>query len=194
VIAGWPARDTLRRYAALAGFQAGMVAVFAMLVLVGLASAWYRRTFWYVPNLMASTIYGDDAIRGGFSWESVVGIALYAIPYSLFGALFGAAIVNRLPRFRLVMVGMVAGLAWHYLWFGLLWKWLNPLIPLYTHDQPMIWGHLLFGAMLGRYPLYLERLLWKPREPRLLAPPVEPAQTPPPAEPEPAPEGDTTAG
>lgn len=164
-----PADDNPRIDSAVAGFQAGMFALPVFLLALGLASAWYRRTFWYVPNLMASTFYGEDAIRAGLSWWTVSGIALYTVIYSLFGALFGLAMQDRFPRLRLVLLGMLCGIGWYYLWFGLLWKWLNPLVTLYTHDRPMLWCHLLYGALLGRYPMYLERLRKRPPDPRPLA-------------------------
>ncbi len=157
--------DHPRIYAAVAGFQAGTFAVLVMLGAMGLASAWYRRTFWYVANLMASTFYGDDAIRAGFSWQTLSGIALYLILYSLFGALFGFVLEDRFPRLRLVLVGILCGIGWFYLWFGVLWNWLNPLVTLYTHDRPMLWSHMLYGALLGRYPLYLARLRKHPPAP-----------------------------
>ncbi|HWQ55869.1 MAG TPA: hypothetical protein VN442_19430 [Bryobacteraceae bacterium] len=174
MMAGRHAHDRMGLLSALAGFQAGMVGVIAMLALTGLASAWYRRTFWYVANLMSSTFYGDDAIRAGFSWKTVSGIALYLILYSAFGALFGALARDRFPRLRLVLVGILCGVAWYYLWYALLWRWLNPLIPLYTHDRPMLWAHMLYGGMLGRYPLYVRRLLETRREPALLPAPAAP--------------------
>jgi hypothetical protein len=68
-----------------------------------------------------------------------------------------------------------------FLWFGLLWKHIEPLVWLYTHNRPMLWGHLLYGAMLGRCTIY---------ERRLMGPPPAPPVTMP-AEPAPAPAADT---
>lgn len=166
--------------AALAGLQAGTVAVFAMLALVGLATAFYRRSFWYAANVMASTFYGDDAIRAGFSWQTVSGTALYLVLYGAFGALFGSVVRDRFPRLRITLLAIAAGLAWYYLWFSLLWPRLNPLIPLYTYDRAMLWSHLLYGLMLARFPMYLDRLAPRPA-------------TPPPALPSPEPPGEPAA-
>mgnify|MGYP004701994133 CR=1 FL=1 len=162
-----------------------MAAVLAMMALVGLAAAWHRRTFWYAANVMASVFYGDDAVRPGFSWQTASGIALCLILYSAFGAFFGFLVRDRFPRLRATLLGIVAGLAWYYLWFGLLWPKLNPLIPLYTHDAAMMWGHILYGLMLGRYTVYLERMAPKPPAPQPVLPPPE--------RPEPAPESDLPA-
>jgi hypothetical protein len=82
--AGTDARSAPRTYSALAGFEAGMAGVLVMLLWLAAASVWYRHTPWSVPNIMASNFYGDDAIRPGFGWSSLSGIALYLILYSLF--------------------------------------------------------------------------------------------------------------
>jgi hypothetical protein len=173
--AGTDARSAPRSYAALAGLQAGMVGVLLMLLWLAAASVWYRHTPWSVPNIMASNFYGDDAIGPGFSWRSLSGVAVYLILYSLFGALFGAVMHgSAFSRFRLVLLGILAGAAWYYLWFGLLWKHIEPLVWLYTHNRPMLWGHLLYGAMLGRYTIYEGRLTGPPPAPPA-AMPAEPA-------------------
>jgi hypothetical protein len=39
-----------------------------------------------------------------------------------------------------------------------MWKGLNPLMTLYTHDRPMFMGHVIYGGLLGRFPRYLEGL------------------------------------
>ena len=161
---GEPQRAT-RLDVALAGFEAGMVATLAMLVWLALAAKWYRHTIWTAANIMASNFYGDNAIGPGFAWSSLSGVAVYLILYSLFGALFALAVRGGMSRLRLVLAGILAGVAWYYLWFGLLWPRIDPLVTLYTHDQPMMWGHMLFGGMLGRFPVYLRRLAGLPGRP-----------------------------
>ena len=172
--AGPEAPVSPRAYAALAGFEAGAIGVIAMLFCLGLASVWYRHTVWTVANIMASNFYGDEAIGPGFAASTLSGLAVYFILYSLFGALFGAVIRGSgFSRLRLVAGGLLAGAAWYYLWFGLLWRHFNPIVPLYTHDRPMLWGHLLYGAMLGRFPLYYRRLTAVPPAPTPLPAPLE---------------------
>jgi hypothetical protein len=146
-----------RAHAALAGWQAGMFAALAMLVWLGLTSAWYRHSFWNAADIMATTFYGPAALGQGLAWSTCSGIAFYLIVYSLFGALHGWVMEGAGNRRRLMLIGMLAGGAWYYLWFGLLWMRLNPLVSLYTHDRPMLLGHLLYGALLGRFPAYLAR-------------------------------------
>ena len=182
---GTDASASPRVWAALAGFEAGMAGGLVLLLGVGLASSWYRGSFWGPANIMASTFYGDDAIGRGFSWNTLSGIAVYLILYSLFGALFGAAMHRSgWSRGRLTLLGMLAGLAWYYFCFSLLWKYANPLIPLYTHDRPMFWGHLVYGAMLGRFPVYFERLTAVLAKPAPTPEPVPPMPSPEPAAPD----------
>ena len=140
--------------AALAGFQAGMVGVLVMLVWLGFASAWYRRSFWTAANLMASNFYGQSALGRPFSFSTLSGLALYVILYSLLGAVFALGLYGRVRHGRLVLLGMLVALAWYYLWWGWLWKSVNWVIALYTHDQPMLLGHVLYGALLARFPRY----------------------------------------
>ncbi len=144
--------------AAVAGLQAGIVGALSLLAWMGLSAAWQRRTFWTAANLMASTFFGPSAIRGGFSWPTVSGLALYVIIYGALGALFGAAVRDRLPLRSTVLAGIAFGMAWYYVSFHLLWNSVNPLVPLLYAERPTIFGHLIYGAVLGRVPRYCREL------------------------------------
>ena len=139
----------------LAGLQAGMLGVLWMLAWMGTSSAWQGRSFWTPENLMASAFHPHSAIRGIFAASSLSGLALYLVLYSLLGALFASAIRDRLPRLRAVLAGAVFGLCWYYLTFQLLWKNLLPLVASLHVEHSTILGHLLYGAILGRFPVYL---------------------------------------
>ncbi len=141
--------------AALAGLQAGTVGVLALLAFVGLASAFYRHSFWTPENLMATIFYGDAMLGRGFSWRTLAGLATYLIVYSLLGALFAALARSRGSRALVTAVAVLAAVAWYLLLYGALLKAVDPLIPLYTHDRPMLFGHLLYGLLLGRFAVYL---------------------------------------
>jgi hypothetical protein len=142
----------------LAGLQSGMSGALAMLAWLALASVYYRRSFWAVPNLLASTFHGESALRYGFAPATLSGIALHLLIYSSLGALFGFVVRDRATRRRAVLFGLLCGVGWYYLSFGALWKSLNPLVPLYVPDRPMLVGHLLYGGLLGRVPRYLRGL------------------------------------
>ncbi len=147
-----------RGSALLAGLEAGMAAVLVMLGWLALASMWNQHSGWITAKLMASCFYGDAALAGGFTRSCVAGTAVYLALYSALGALF-ALLTVKWRRVRPALAGIVWGLAWYYLLFRLVWTHVNPLIGIYTHDSPMLVGHLLYGALLGRYPTYLRDLL-----------------------------------
>jgi len=140
----------------LAGLEAGILAALVLLGWLALASAWYRRSIWTTANIMATTFYGEKALGGLFTSRTVAGVALYLVLYGIVGALFGLALAGRAASHRLTLLGVLAGLGWFYLSFALLWRNVNPLISLYTHWGPMMVGHVIYGALLGRFPRYLE--------------------------------------
>lgn len=142
----------------LAGLEAGIVAALVLLGWLALTSAWYRRSIWNAANIMATTFYGEAALSRRFSYRTMTGLALYLVLYGTIGALFGLAVQTRGTRLRMTLIGVLVGLAWYYLSYALLWRYLNPLITLYTHTGPMIAGHALYGGMLGRFPRYLGAL------------------------------------
>src|SRR2546422_5011924 len=145
------------RYA-LAGLETGVMAAIAMLTWLGTASLLYRKSFWTPPNILASTFYGDAAVRNRFAANTFSGIALYLLIYGALGALFGLAMRDYRNVLRVACIGVLLAIAWYYLSFRVLWKRWNPLVVLYTHDRPMFVGHVLYGALLDRFPRYLRAL------------------------------------
>ena len=144
------------RWAALlAGLQAGTVGTFAALAWMGLSSTWQRRSFWAAVNLMASTFYGEESIHAGFASSSATGIALYLVMFGVLGAVFAAACAGRVRGLPLLATGILFGLAWYYFSFAVMWKRVNPLMVLLHAQRPTLVGHLLFGAVLGRYERFV---------------------------------------
>jgi len=141
----------------LAGLQAGVLGVFAMLAWLGVSARWQRSSFWAAANLMASTFYGDAAIHYGFARSTLSGLALYVLLYGTVGAIFGLVVHQQARGLRLLLLGIVFALAWYYVSFGFLWKRLSPLLALLHTEQPTIVGHLIYGAILGRFDQFLPR-------------------------------------
>ena len=139
----------------LAGLQAGMLGVWWMLAWMGASAVWQRGSFWTPENLMASVFYGNAAIRWGFSAGTVSGLALYVLLYSLLGAGFAMAVAGRLPRSRLPLASMAFALCWYYAAFHLAAKAAWPLVALLDTERTTVLGHLLYGALLARFPAYL---------------------------------------
>jgi hypothetical protein len=156
----------------LAGLQAGMMGVLAMLAWLGVSAEWQRRSFWTSENLMASVFYGNQAIRAGFAGRTLSGLAVYLLLYSLLGGLLAWAVRDRLARIRVLMVSVLYALVWYYLSYRLLWKAVAPLIVLLHVERATVLGHLVYGTLLARYPVYLPQ----PEAPA--PPPSMPAEAP----------------
>jgi hypothetical protein len=141
----------------LSGLETGVLAVLAMLTWLGVASVWDRHSFWTPPNLLAAAFYGESALRNHFTVQTFSGLGLYLVLYGAFGIVFGLAIRDRNASLRITCLGILAAIAVYYVFFAWIWTRLDPLLVMYTHDRPMFAGHVLFGAILGRYPRNLPR-------------------------------------
>ena len=139
----------------LAGLQTGMLGALCLLAWLGVGAVRRGRSFWTAANLMASVFHGPDAIRAGFSGNTLSGVALYLLLYSLLGALFATTLQTRMPRVRLMLVSILFAISWYYLSFGVLWRNAAPLLVRLHPVRATLWGHIVYGAMLSRYPAYL---------------------------------------
>jgi hypothetical protein len=142
-------------WACLAGLEAGMLGAICLLAWLGVSAVWKGRSFWTAANLTASVFHGASAIRAGFSGSTISGVALYLLLYSLLGALFAATLQTRMPRSRLTLVSILFAILWYYLSFGVLWKTAAPLVASLHTVRATLWGHIIYGAALSRYPVYL---------------------------------------
>lgn len=140
----------------LAGLQAGMMAVLLMLGWLGVSAVWQQHTFWTVANQMATVLHGGSAVIAGFGPYTASGIALYLVAYSLLGAVFAMAAPHGLTPFGKMLAGVLLSIAWYWLWFQALGQKLMPLVWLLHSERPMVFGHVLYGVMLARYPVYLK--------------------------------------
>jgi hypothetical protein len=138
----------------LAGLQGGTIGVLCMLAWLGVSAVWQQRSFWTAENLMASAFYGQRAIRSGFAGETLSGLATYVVLYGLLGAAFAALVRDRLPRLRTFLLSLVFALGWYYLSFRVLWRSIMPLVALLHVQGTTAFGHLIYGAVLGRYPAH----------------------------------------
>ena len=144
---------------ALAGIQAGVMGSLLLLGYLALDSEWHRGSVWAIPNLLASTFYGESAYRPGFGARTSVGLALLLFLYGVLGALFGLVVRDHGSRLRVTLAGLIFSTGWFFLSFDVLWKFINPLVHIYSPDRAMLVGHLLYGGLLGgRFPAYLKSI------------------------------------
>src|SRR5262249_33842176 len=125
-----PAVEVLALSCVVNGLEAGVIGGLAMLlVLVGFF-LFRGRVWWEMPNLLGSTFYGARAFRSGVSMPTLSGVAFHLVITGMLGALFGLA-CGVFARQRLILLGIVGGVIWYYLADAVLWRQINPLVPLY---------------------------------------------------------------
>ena len=89
-----------------------------------------------------------------FAQRTLSGLALYLVLYSLLGVLLAVVVKDRIPKLTILLVSVAFGLTWYYFSFRLIWKSVLPLVALLHSAQSTAVGHLVYGAVLARYPAY----------------------------------------
>src|SRR5437870_2489727 len=130
---------------AMAGVEAGVLGGLFMMAWLAMLSLLQGRSAWSVPNLLASTFYGEAALRRGFRWTTLSGVALQVIVSAAAGLLFGLAVGGMANRGRVMALGLAAGVAWYFLSLGVFWRYVNPMVPLYTRGGGMLLAHVGMG-------------------------------------------------
>jgi hypothetical protein len=149
----------LRLATFLAGMEGGTLGVLWMLTWLGLSSVWQERSFWAPENLMATAFDRNSTLAPVFAWTTCAGLAVYVLIYSLLGAAFASAVRERVTRGRVMVLAVLFAVVWYYLSFRWSFKLALPLVALLHVEHPTLVGHLLYGTMLGRYPMYVHRLM-----------------------------------
>jgi hypothetical protein len=122
-----------------------------------IGSLWNGRSIWVVPNLFATTFFGSGVYRNHLLLTSWTGVALLVAVYGALGTVWGCIWRDKRKPW-LWMLGAVAGLGVYFLFYDFLWRHLNPLVTLYAPDRQLQLGHVLFGIVLARSPLYARRI------------------------------------
>jgi len=143
----------LRIRHALAGLQASVAGVLVMFAYLMVASLWHGRSIWVVPNLFSTTFFGSDAYRNQLLRTSWAGLAVTVAFYGLLGVLWGSILRDRSVRW-LPIYGAVTGMVVYVVVYHFIWQRLNPLVTLYAPDRQLQLGHILWGLVLARTPLY----------------------------------------
>ena len=149
----------LRLATFLAGLEGGTVGALWMLAWLGVSSVWQQRSFWASENLMATAFDRNSTLAPVFTWSTCGGLALYVLLYSLLGAAFSSALRDHVPRRSVMMFAVIFAVAWYYFSFRWIFKFTLPLVALLHVEHVTLVGHLLYGTILGRYPVYVHRLM-----------------------------------
>jgi hypothetical protein len=142
---------------ALAGLQAGVLGALIMFLCLMIGSLWYGRSIWVVPNLFSTTFFGSDAYRNHLLRTSWAGVALIVAIYGTLGTVWGC-IWREKRKPWLAVYGALAGLVVYFVFYDFLWLRVNPLVTLYAPDRQLELGHILWGMVLARSPLYARRI------------------------------------
>jgi hypothetical protein len=163
-----PESETRQRFGlrhALAGLQAGVAGALVLLACLMIGSLWNGRSIWVVPNLFATTFFGSGAYRNNWARTTWVGLALLVALYGALGALCGWVWGDRRNAARpdsgralRRLYGAVAGILVYLVFFDWVWKHVNPLVTLYAPNRQLQIGHVLWGIVLVRAPLYARRI------------------------------------
>jgi hypothetical protein len=137
-----------------------------------------RRSPWTIPNLLATTFYGERAYRPGFIVPTWAGLAGAFAVYCAAGVLFAVAGRERKGGWLVLFAGLAAGLAMNWFFFGIVLRAVNPLVQIYSPDRLIAVSHLLYGAALASYPSFARQLQPVPVPPPI--PPPAPSSMPPP--------------
>jgi hypothetical protein len=142
---------------ALAGLEAGVVGAFVLLAWLMIGSLLSGRSVWSMPNLFATTFYGGGVYRNHLLRASWAGVALIFALYGIMGGVWGAIWKDKSRRW-LWLWGAVAGVGIYFLFFDVLWKYVNPLILAYAPVRQLQIAHVLWGILLARSPMYARRI------------------------------------
>src|SRR5277367_386187 len=102
---------TRRLFYALAGLETGITGALAMLVWLAAGSVWTRHSVWWVPNLVASVLYGPGSLRETAGVYTAVGAAMVLALYGLVGVLFGELLAARPSGFRLFCFSLIVAMS-----------------------------------------------------------------------------------
>jgi hypothetical protein len=134
-----------------------------------------RHSPWLLPNLLATTFYGERAYRNGFRTSTWSGLAIPFVFYCAGGVVFALAVKERWSGMKLVLASLTACILFDWLFFGQILSRVNPLVGVYSPDRLILVSHTVYAFGLVSYPVFSRRLL----------PPVEPPPLPPPMPPPP---------
>jgi hypothetical protein len=150
---GHRARLPLQVHPYSAGIKGGIAGGFVMAALAVLQSIVLNGSPWYTINLLAATgmsslATASTATLATFSLKAfLVALMMHAIGSLLVGLLYGV-LLPMVPRYPMLLAGIVAPL----LWSGLLWSTLNVIDPLLNERVEWRWFilcQIAFGITAG---------------------------------------------
>lgn len=143
---------------ALAGLEAGVLGgLFALCWYAG-SSLLSAEPAWRVPVRLADAVFGAGIHGHGRAVAAIVGVAVQISSAGTCGTLFGLAIRGLRGVPRVALLGLVFGMGWYYVGHGILLRRLGAGLYPVASPWSLLMGQVLFGMILGRYPLFLRSI------------------------------------
>ena len=126
----------------------------------GFAWLWHGRSIWsgLYPICFRDNFFGSNAYLNQLLRTSWAGVAVTVAIYGLLGGGGGLYLAGRAASGGWSLYGAVAGLAVYFLFYDFIWRHVDPLVTLYAPDRQLEVGHVLWGIVLARSPLYARRI------------------------------------
>jgi hypothetical protein len=145
---------------ALAGLEAGVVGGVSMLLFLCAHSALRGQYWWSYPNLLGSVAYGSSAFWRGLGRATAAGISVELLLSGAAGVLFGVCFARTRGRMVSLLLGLSCGVIWFFFTFGVLFRAIGPLVPVYASEPATLLAHMILGLVLSRTSmLYVQ---WPP--------------------------------
>jgi hypothetical protein len=167
---------------ALGGLEAGVLGALGMLAVFVVSAIVGRRSWWLVPNLVATAFHGANAYTASLTRSTLTGVGFWLLLYGFLGVVWGLLWGDR-PVRRLWMGGAVTGYLVYLAFRAVLWKSIAPLVSLYAPELQFKIAHLVWGIALGQSPRYaasIGRTMTPEEEVPPPLPPLPPREEPPP--------------
>jgi hypothetical protein len=66
---------------------------------------------------------------------------------------------STLAPVRVMLIAVIFAVVWYYFSFRWIFRFVLPLVALLHVEHTTLVGHLLYGTILGRFPVYVHRLM-----------------------------------
>lgn len=126
----------------------GLAALGLMAMLAGFSGMrWYR-----YGNLFSVGLYPSTVLDAGLGYWTFAGFSLAFLYFVAAGLVFALVFRARKRGLAPHLVGIGYGLLLYIAGDRLWWQSWSPYLVIYGNPSHLMWGHIVFGVMLGRIP------------------------------------------
>lgn len=147
-------RNMLRWLAA--GLEVSVLGGLAALGLIAVLGGFSGMRWYRYGNLFSVGLYPSTALDAGFGYWSFAGFALAFLYFVALGLAFALVFHSRKRGVAPHLAGVAYALALFIAGDRLWWQSWSPYLVIYGNPSHLMWGHVVFGAMLGWLPAFRE--------------------------------------